>query len=190
MHTTFATIALSRQPLDRAVKGTSRTVRVKPEDRVLDDSREALAGVAVTTVTQFRDDGTVDRGQTAERAAWLAANGIGLLIPSGNTGEYHSLTRGAWSDNLTATLEGARQTSLVMPGVGGALHDVIAMTREAADAGAAGVMVLPLHHTFTSVAGIRDYLHQVLEASEIGVVAYIRNPSHLDPVVEALGIPT
>lgn len=150
------------------------------EEREVDYSsvRDALHGVAVTNISVFEPDTlALNTNEISANAHFLAESGIGLFIPCGNTGEYHSLTRDEWTAVVTAVLDAVGDRAAVLPAVGGALPEAIAAAQFAQEHGAPGVMVMPLHHTYTSQLGAANYLRAITAAVTIGVVAYLRNES-------------
>ena len=146
-----------------------------------DHVRAALHGVAVTNITVF-EPGSFDLNveAVAANARFLADAGIPLLIPCGNTGEFHSLTNSEWSAVVDAVIDAVGDRVTVMPAVGGPLPDAVAAAKYAEARGAPAVMVMPLHHTYTSTVGSAAYLRAVVEAVSIGVVGYVRNESLLE----------
>lgn len=148
--------------------------------------RSALGNVAVTTVSPFVPDGSdIDDRAVRSNAEWLVERGIQVLIPAGNTGEHHSLASEEWSRLVDATIEAVGASATVMPAVSGPVQVVARAASHAAARGAPGVLLLPLHNTYTSQEGTRRYYEAVLDAVDLGVVIYLRDGSP-DPGVENL----
>lgn len=148
-----------------------------------DDLRGALAGVAVASVTPFEDDGTVSTERLRSHVTWMVERGIRVVIPNGNTGEFHSLTRDEWSASVKAAVSGSQGQAHVIPAVGGSFDDALGMVKEAGGAGVSGIMVLPLHHTYTSSEGVERYLEGLLTATTVPLIAYVKHIAHLEPTL-------
>lgn len=147
--------------------------------------RDALHGVAVMTPTPFTVDGRdVDASRVAPTSSFLAEHGIRLLIPCGNVGEFHSLTFDEWRVVVSETVSAAGG-AIVVPGIGGSLRDAVRMAECARELGAAGVMLLPFHHTYTSTAGVRAYMEALLQL-EFPLVVYLRGEALPESILETL----
>lgn len=106
-----------------------------------------FSGVSVALVTLFNDDLSVDNAATAELAAELAGLGMTAIIACGTTGEAFTLDR----DERTALLEAVRAAVPadvpVIAGTGAvSAHQAKALTRDAFDAGANGVLTMSPPH--------------------------------------------
>ena len=142
--------------------------------------RQALHGVAVTIVSIFDPaSGEVDTAAMRANVGHILDGGVRLVIPCGNTGEYHSLTVAEWRLIVDTLIDVAGGRAAIMPAIGGALPDALAMGKHAQEQGADGVLILPLHHPHSSPAGMYRYYLTLLDTLEIGVVAYLRNGNTL-----------
>lgn len=106
--------------------------------------RKPWHGVIVATALPFNDDLSVDFEAYAEHVKWLAENGCDGVAPNGSLGEYQVLTAEERAKVVTTAREAAPEGFSVMAGVGayGALESE-KWARQAADAGADCVMLLP-----------------------------------------------
>jgi 4-hydroxy-tetrahydrodipicolinate synthase len=137
--------------------------------------RQRLSSVVAITVTPFADDGTVDERALARITERMAAAGIGIITPNGNTSEYYSLSFAERRRCLQVVAE-ASGPALVLAGVGGALTDAVAAAREARDAGAAAVMVHQPVHPYVTTAGWIEYYREIASAvPELGFVPYVKS---------------
>lgn len=144
---------------------------------------EKLRGVQVTTVTPFTRDGEVDLQAVKRNARFLVDRGISILIPNGNTGEFHALTVEECKAVLDATLEEVGGEATVVASGSYSTKSAIELGRHAQEAGAQAYM---LHHptqTFISDDGLVEYYTKIADALEIGVVIYKRRPDLSDEVL-------
>jgi 4-hydroxy-tetrahydrodipicolinate synthase len=150
--------------------------------------REALAGVSVTTATPFSEDlEELDVGGINKNLRFLVEEGIGLIVPCGNTGEFYSLSESEWTDVVRTTIDAVGSNLAVMAGVGHSIRTAIDMMEQAMNLGAEGVMIMYPQHVFSSEEGILHYYQQILDASNgIGVVLYKKGPLLSDAVLSKL----
>jgi 4-hydroxy-tetrahydrodipicolinate synthase len=150
--------------------------------------REALAGVSVTTATPFSDNlKDLDSSGIEENLQFLIEEGIEMVVPCGNTGEFYSLSETEWTDVVRTTVEAAGNKMVVMAGVGHSITTTIDMMSQARNLGAEGVMVMYPQHVFSSEEGILHYYQQILDASDgIGVVLYKKGGLLSDAVLGTL----
>ncbi|MFX1260998.1 MAG: dihydrodipicolinate synthase family protein [Promethearchaeota archaeon] len=150
--------------------------------------RDALVGVSVTTATPFSEDiKELDIGGIDKNLRFLVEEGIGLVVPCGNTGEFYSLSESEWTDVVRTTIDAVGSRIAVMAGVGHSIGAAIDMTEQAMALGADGVMIMYPQHVFSSEEGILHYYQQILDASKgIGVVLYKKGPLLSDAVLSRL----
>ncbi|RJL36111.1 dihydrodipicolinate synthase family protein [Bailinhaonella thermotolerans] len=97
----------------------------------------------VATALPLRDDLSVDFDRYGEHVEWLVAGGCDGVVPNGSLGEFQTLTaeeRARVVETAVAAIGGDR----VMPGVAAyGAAEARRWTEQAAEAGAAAVMLLP-----------------------------------------------
>jgi 4-hydroxy-tetrahydrodipicolinate synthase len=150
--------------------------------------RDALAGVSVTTATPFSDNlKDLDSSGIEKNLQFLVEEGIGMVVPCGNTGEFYSLSEGEWTDVVQTTIEAVGEKIVVMAGLGHSIKTTIDMMSQARNLGAEGVMVMYPQHVFSSEEGILHYYRQILDASDsIGVVLHKKGALLTDTVLGKL----
>ncbi|HZB29986.1 MAG TPA: dihydrodipicolinate synthase family protein [Streptosporangiaceae bacterium] len=106
-------------------------------------SRTPWHGVMVATALPLRTDLSVDFDRYAEHVRWLVDSGCDGVCPNGSLGEYQSLTPDERAE-VVRTAVAAVGGDRVLPGVGayGAI-EARRWAEQAAEAGAAGVLLLP-----------------------------------------------
>lgn len=135
----------------------------------------ALSGVSGILVTPFDETGTIAPVRLAPVLDRALAAGLHLPVVNGNTGEFYALTT---DEAVTMVHEVAGLVAGRAPllaGVGRALPDALRLAREAARAGAAGLMVHQPPDPFVSPRGIADYLKAVQDAAGLPIMLYLRN---------------
>jgi 4-hydroxy-tetrahydrodipicolinate synthase len=148
---------------------------------------KVLRGVSVTTATPFTNDlSMIDVRGITTNLEFLKKNGVRLVIPCGNTGEFYSLSETEWTQVVKATIEACAGKVAVMPGVGQSVTTAIAMTTQAESMGAEGIMILYPQHVFSSEEGVLTYYRKILDAVRIGVVLYKKGPLLTDAVLNEL----
>jgi 4-hydroxy-tetrahydrodipicolinate synthase len=103
-----------------------------------------FTGTGVALVTMFDEDGRLLAGATAEQAAALADRGMRAMVVAGTTGEAARLDAGDRRELLAAVRRALPEPLPLIVGTGDAAAErSIALTRDAAEGGAAGVLVHP-----------------------------------------------
>lgn len=129
-------------------------------------------GAMVTAmVTPFDDEGGLDFDGAVRLARWQADNGADGLVVAGTTGEAPVL-----SDDEFATLVRVVADAVSVPVVAGTgtndtAHSV-ALTRLAAEAGAAGALVVTPYYSRPSQAGIAAHFTAIARSTTLPVLLY------------------
>jgi 4-hydroxy-tetrahydrodipicolinate synthase len=144
------------------------------------DRYAPFEGVGVALVTLFDGEGKVDAPATAHHAARLVDEGVRGVVVAGTTGEAASLDPAERVALLGAVREAVGGRVPVVAGTGApSARQAVALSRDAADAGADALLVL-------SPPGSDDprpYYDAVTRAVDVPVLAY-----HFPPA-SAPGIP-
>jgi 4-hydroxy-tetrahydrodipicolinate synthase len=155
---------------------------------VTEELRDVLATVAAVPVTPFGPDGAPDwdcHGRLIDR---LIDNGITLVTPNGNTGEFYTLSAEETRAATESAIRAARGRAEVLAGVG---HDLPTAIGSASHARAAGARMIMIHQPvspYLSAEGWVDY-HAAIAGSvpDLGVVLYIRDPRIAGRHIRELG---
>jgi 4-hydroxy-tetrahydrodipicolinate synthase len=155
---------------------------------VTDEFLEILATVAAVPVTPFGPDGAPDWDCQARLIGRLIENGITLVTPNGNTGEFYTLTPEETRAATESAIRSVRGRAEVLAGVG---HDIPTAISSAAHARAAGARMIMVHQPvspYLSADGWVDYHVAIAEAvPDMGVVLYIRDPKISGRHIRRLG---
>src|SRR5690606_32002991 len=142
----------------------------------LAEIQQTLQTVIAIPVTPFAADGSVDYETYTRLVARMIHNGISVVTPNGNTGEFYSLTADEQRRIVDATAEAAGDRALILAGVGYDAHTADDMARYAASRGAQAVMVHQPVHPYKSDEGWLAYHRTIAEAvPDVAVVPYLRD---------------
>ncbi|HEY8526024.1 MAG TPA: dihydrodipicolinate synthase family protein [Acidimicrobiales bacterium] len=144
------------------------------------EGQAPFTGIGVALVTLFDADGDLDAPATAEHAARLVEEGVRGVVVAGSTGEAATLDPDERTALLTAVRAAVGGRVPVLAGTGApSARQAVALSRQAADAGADALLVLAPPHTDDP----RPYYDAVVGAVGVPVLGY-----HY-PKASAPGIP-
>ena len=144
------------------------------------------SGVIAPLLTPFNDDGSIAIDLFVEHAHTLLEAGCVGLAPFGTTGEGPSIGMIERVAAVDALIAGGLPPEQLVIGTGTpSVIDTIALTRHAADSGAAAVLVLPpFYFRSAEIDGLADFFGQVADAAAIPIFLY-----HI-PKVAGIGLPS
>jgi 4-hydroxy-tetrahydrodipicolinate synthase len=126
-------------------------------------SGHRMRGVVAAIATPLGADGTPDHGRFVKLAGHLLDNGCDGLNVLGTTGEATSFSVEERVSVMRAVAQSGLDLGRMMVGTGAAaLPDAVRLTREAAELGFAGALVLP------------PFYYKGIQAPEAGIVAVFR----------------
>lgn len=153
----------------------------------LESLRSQMAGIAAVTITPFIPGSLdVDHDGLRRVVRLMEDAGIDVIVPCGGTGEYYALTEQERREVVETVLDEVRHTPVVV-GIGTGVREAIAATRHAEAHGAAGVMVHQPIGAGIHPAGILDYYRAIAAATDLGIVAYVRDPMFSAEVLTEVG---
>lgn len=139
-----------------------------------DRTHRPWRGVLVATALPLRDDLSVDYDAYADHVRWLVDSGCDGVVPNGSLGEYQTLT----AEERAKVVETAVQAiggDRVMPGVAAyGSAEARRWTEQAAEAGAAAVMLLPPNAYRADDTAVHAHYADVAQVG-LPIVAY-NNP--------------
>jgi 4-hydroxy-tetrahydrodipicolinate synthase len=123
--------------------------------------------------TPFDADGRVDIGALRRAVAHQIDEGIAGIVPCGSTGEFASLSSDERRIVAEVVLSEADGRVPVIPQTGAlTTAEAIALSRHAADAGAAAVLCVPPFYTPLTRVELLDYYLDIVAAVDVPVVFY------------------
>jgi 4-hydroxy-tetrahydrodipicolinate synthase len=139
--------------------------------------RRAGESVVTINVTPFGADGGVDLDAYGAVVDRCVSAGVDVVTANGNTGEFYSLLPAEQAAAVKATVAAVAGRATVLAGVGYGAAQAAADARDAAEAGAHGVLVHQPVHPYQSTDGWVAYHREIADAvPELGVVCYVRSP--------------
>ncbi|NLT29097.1 MAG: 4-hydroxy-tetrahydrodipicolinate synthase [Propionibacterium sp.] len=125
-------------------------------------------------VTPFAADGSVDLSAARRLAAYLVDQQHNdALVINGTTGEAPTTTDAEKRDLIAAVVDEIGDRARVVAGVGTFNTDhSVHLAREAAEAGADGLLVVTPYYSKPPQAGVRQYFETVATAGELPVMIY------------------
>lgn len=142
--------------------------------------RTELQGLMSFPVTPFASDGTLDLPRFRQHVASQLETPANALFVACGTGEFFSLTVDEHRRVIKAGVEEADGRVPVLAGVGYGTAMACEMTRQAEQAGASGVLVLPPYLVRASQEGLFEHYRQIAECSSLGIIPYQRDNAILD----------
>jgi len=132
-----------------------------------------FTGSIVALVTPFTDDGSVDYAALDGLVDFHLQHGSDGLVVAGTTGEAATLAKAEIRDVLKAVVRRVDGAIPVLAGTGSTATAVaMEQTRQAADLGAVGALVVTPYYNRPTQAGLEAHFLAVADASSIPVVLY------------------
>jgi 5-dehydro-4-deoxyglucarate dehydratase len=137
--------------------------------------RSTLQGVIAFPVTPFRDDLSLDLDGFRRNLRVILADPPAALVAAGGTGELYSLDVDEHARIVQVAVEEARGRVPVIAGVGFNVPIARALARQAASAGASGILAFPPYFPGAEDDGIVAYYRAIADATALGLVIYSRD---------------
>jgi len=155
------------------------------------DLRQRLQGVISFPVTPFRPDLTLDLEGLRRNLRSLLKHPVCAIVAPAGTGELYSLSPAEHLAVLKATVEEAGNRVPVLAGTGFNPPIAAELARQAAAAGASGILAFPPYYPSPDDDGLIAYYRGIAEATPLGMLVYSRDWFNPGPgLVERLaGIP-
>lgn len=132
-------------------------------------------GILVATHLPFREDFSIDYDAYGDHVNWLLDNGCDGVTPNGSLGEYQTLSADERRRIVITAVEASQGRGPVVPGVAAyGARESQHLAAEAADVGAAAVLLLPPNAYRADEATVLAHFRQVAEVG-IPIIAY-NNP--------------
>jgi 4-hydroxy-tetrahydrodipicolinate synthase len=126
--------------------------------------RRTFQGSLVAMVTPFHD-GRIDEAKLRELVEFHVANGTDGLVPCGTTGESPTLTHEEHKRVVEIVIQQARGRIPVVAGTGSnSTAEAIELTRHAAEAGAAGALLVTPYYNKPTQHGLFEHFRTIAQA--------------------------
>src|SRR6185436_14259944 len=140
--------------------------------------RDAMIGVIGFPVTPFRPDLSVDLDALRQNVRMMLEHPLAAIVAAGGTGELYSLTPGEHLDVVGLIVEEARGKVPVIAGTGFSVALGAQLARQAAAAGASGILVFPPYYPGAEDDGPVRYYTGIGESTSLGMLIYSRDWFH------------
>lgn len=129
--------------------------------------------VLTAMATAFAPDGSLDLESTQRIARHLVAHGHDGLVVSGTTGESPTTTPTEDGEVLAAVRDAVGPDIVLVAGVGtNDTRTSIGLAKQAAQAGADGLLLVTPYYNKPGQAGVLHHFRQVVGASDVPVMLY------------------
>jgi 5-dehydro-4-deoxyglucarate dehydratase len=145
--------------------------------------RSRLHGVIAFPVTPFHDDFSLDIAGLRSNLRPLLEHPVCAVVAAGGTGELYSLTPAEHLDVVRATVEESEGRVPVIAGTGFNTPLAVQLARQAADAGASGILAFPPYYPHAEDDGAYEYYRTIGDATPLGLMIYSRDWFHPGPAM-------
>ncbi len=140
--------------------------------------RSKLHGAIAFPVTPFHDDLTLDLGGFRRNLRAMLEHPMAAVVAAGGTGELYSLTPEEHLAVVGAAVEESRGRAPVIAGAGYGTALGAQLARQAAAAGADGILAFPPYYPGAEEDGLYDYYRAIADATPLGMLIYSRDWFH------------
>jgi 5-dehydro-4-deoxyglucarate dehydratase len=140
------------------------------------DLRQKLTGVIAFPITPFRkDDGSVDVEGLHKNLQPILRTPVAAIVAAAGTGELYSLDVDEHLKVIKAVVQEVNGRVPVIAGTG--FNSVIGerLAKQAADAGASGILAFPPYYPSPDDGGLIAYYAALGRATELGLIIYSRD---------------
>ena len=140
--------------------------------------RAQLVGPIAFPVTPFRDDLSLDLAGLGRNVEMLLEHPPAAMVAPGGTGEMYSLTPAEHRQVVEAVVAKCRGRVPVIAGVGFNAAIAADLARDAARAGAEGILAFPPYYPNPDDDGVVEYYRAIGAATPLGLLIYSRDWFH------------
>ena len=153
--------------------------------------RKKLHGVISFPVTPFKKDLSLDLDGLRKNLRSLLKHPICAVVAPAGTGEIHSLSPEEHLAVVKTTIEEVNGKLPVLTGTGFNPPIAAELARQAAAAGAQGILAFPPYYPSMEDEGIVSYYKAIAEATPLGMLIYSRDwfapsPSLVEKLAQAI----
>ena len=137
--------------------------------------RDKLKGVIAFPITPFRDDNTIDVEGLHKNLQPILRTPVAAIVAAAGTGELYSLTPAEHQTVVTTVVEEVAGKVPVIAGAG--FNPAIAseQAKQAAEAGASGILAFPPYYPSPDDDGVVAYYKSIGAATPLGMMIYSRD---------------
>lgn len=150
-------------------------------------------GVIAFPITPFNEDLSLNLDGLRHNLTKLGEHQLCAVVAAGGTGEVYSLTPAEYAAAVRLTVEVVKGKAPIIAGVGFNQPMAVEMAKQAAAAGADGILALPPYYPNADDEGMLAYYKAIGAATDLGLLIYSRDWANFSPaMVEKLAanIPT
>jgi 5-dehydro-4-deoxyglucarate dehydratase len=140
--------------------------------------RAKLQGVVGFPVTPFKADLTLDLDGLRRNLRAMLQHPPAAIVAAGGTGELYSLSPAEHQAVVRAAVEESAGRVPVIAGAGFNGPIAAALARQAAEAGASGILAFPPYYPGGEDDGLVDYYSTIGKAADLGLLIYSRDWFH------------
>jgi 5-dehydro-4-deoxyglucarate dehydratase len=140
-----------------------------------EEFRSKLTGVIGFPVTPFRSDLSLDLDGLRRNLRAMLAHPIAAIVAAGGTGELYSLSVEEHLEVVRTTVEETGGKAPVVAGVGFNVPIATRLARQAASAGASGILAFPPYYPGAEEEGLRQYYDAIGQATPLALIIYSRD---------------
>ena len=130
-------------------------------------------GSGVAIVTPFKEDGSIDYDKLDELIDYHCENGTDSIIICGTTGESATMTEEEHMDCVKFAIERTKKRIPVVAGTGSnCTRTAIDMSKEAAESGADGLLVVTPYYNKATQAGLIAHYTAVAKEAKAPIIMY------------------
>lgn len=139
--------------------------------------KEKLKGINAINITPFNEHNDIDWNLLNKNIDFLIDNGIEVIYPCGNTGEFYSLCLDEAKKVTRSVIKHVNGRALVIAGVGYDVKTATELTKNAETMGADGIMIHQPVNPFILGEGIIKYYKQIADSTSLPIILYVKNES-------------
>lgn len=139
------------------------------------DLRDKLKGVIAFPITPFRDDNTIDVEGLHKNLQPILRQPVAAIVAAAGTGELYSLTPAEHLQVVKAVVQEVNGKVPVIAGAGFNPPIAAQQAKQAADAGASGILAFPPYYPSPDDEGLVAYYKSIGAATPLGLMIYSRD---------------
>jgi len=132
-------------------------------------------GLLSFPVTHFDGDGAFQEEPYRAHCAWMLEHELAGLFAAGGTGEFFSLTPAEVKQVVAAAATEAGGSLPIIGGCGYGTAIATGIARDAEQAGADGLLLLPPYLVGSKQEGLEAHIDAVCKATGLGIIVYNRD---------------